>query len=247
MEACISRYIAAETVHPSDLARALSTVQFREAWGVILTETGFDLEPVDPGFLSFIQELAETLAQHCEAQGLPLAIFSSPLVFDGSSMEPYTESRPVSPLTAAGTALAGIEQTTSRIHPRTLIIRHGHLVGFDSDETTLARFGEADIISFAHLPDLANATIDLLIDDEQGIWHLANTGCVRWSDSRRSVEEALGFPAIHGFQRSENQKMRAIASERGWPMRDWESALVYLADHNRNRNRSPAHVAVGDD
>ena len=37
-------------------------------------------------------------------------------------------------------------------------------------------------ISPTYVPDLVNASLDLLIDDEEGIWHLANKGIVSWAE-----------------------------------------------------------------
>ena len=35
-------------------------------------------------------------------------------------------------------------------------------------------------VSPAYLPDLVNVSLDLLVDGEAGIWHLANRGDVSW-------------------------------------------------------------------
>jgi dTDP-4-dehydrorhamnose reductase len=37
-------------------------------------------------------------------------------------------------------------------------------------------------ISPTYLPDLVNASLDLLIDREKGIWHLTNKGETTWAD-----------------------------------------------------------------
>jgi dTDP-4-dehydrorhamnose reductase len=37
-------------------------------------------------------------------------------------------------------------------------------------------------ISPTYVPDLVNASLDLLIDDEEGIWHLTNKGIVSWAE-----------------------------------------------------------------
>jgi dTDP-4-dehydrorhamnose reductase len=144
----------------------------------------------------------------------------------------------------AGAALAKIEHATTGIHPQTLILRRGHLFG-----TNFFHNGarDADVISPTYLPDLANAAIDLLLDVEKGIWHLSNAGSVRWSDFRLAVEDALGI-RLPGRQESVlTPKMRAITSERGWPMPDWRSALSRFAEHHRSQTNASLQVATGDD
>ncbi len=47
------------------------------------------------------------------------------------------------------------------------------------------------IVSPTYLPDLAHACLDLLIDGESGVWHLANAGSESWVDfAHRGASEA---------------------------------------------------------
>ena len=43
------------------------------------------------------------------------------------------------------------------------------------------------------MPDLAHACLDLLIDGESGIWHLANDGLVRWDDLAQRLGKLTGI------------------------------------------------------
>jgi dTDP-4-dehydrorhamnose reductase len=36
------------------------------------------------------------------------------------------------------------------------------------------------LMSPTYVPDLVNAALDLLVDEEKGIWHLCNDGLVSW-------------------------------------------------------------------
>ena len=38
-----------------------------------------------------------------------------------------------------------------------------------------------------------NKALDLLIDEEKGIWHLSNTGMVTWYDFAEEIAERGGF------------------------------------------------------
>src|SRR6185369_15140249 len=78
-------------------------------------------------------------------------------------------------------------------------------------------------ISPTYVPDLVRATLDLLIDGETGIWHLANPGVVTWAEFARLIAEKAGYdsrlvqacPAASlGFVAS-RPSFTALASERG--------------------------------
>src|SRR5947208_849537 len=54
---------------------------------------------------------------------------------------------------------------------------------------------EDAVISPTYVPDLVNASLDLLIDGEQGIWHLANVAAITWADLARRAAELAGLDA----------------------------------------------------
>jgi dTDP-4-dehydrorhamnose reductase len=53
-------------------------------------------------------------------------------------------------------------------------------------------FGAPDdaVVSPTYVPDLVQASLDLLIDGETGIWHLANAGAATWFELALHVAEA---------------------------------------------------------
>jgi dTDP-4-dehydrorhamnose reductase len=50
-------------------------------------------------------------------------------------------------------------------------------------------------VSPTYLPDLVHASLDLLIDGECGLWHLANDGAVTWFEFARAAAERSGRAA----------------------------------------------------
>jgi dTDP-4-dehydrorhamnose reductase len=47
------------------------------------------------------------------------------------------------------------------------------------------------VVSATYVPELVHASLDLLIDGEQGVWHLANQGEITWAElARRSATMA---------------------------------------------------------
>lgn len=184
----------------------------------------------------------EYLARACGDAGLPLVTFSSDLVFAGDSERPYFESDPVDPRCAYGESKAEGEQRVLVRHPEALVVRTAAFFG-EWDRHNFAhhilaaiergeRPGAAadDYVSPTYVPDLCHAALDLLIDGETGIWHLANDGAMSWLEFARALADGAGYApaaveAAHGEGR-----MTALASERGRIMRPLTEAVAgYLA------------------
>jgi dTDP-4-dehydrorhamnose reductase len=51
------------------------------------------------------------------------------------------------------------------------------------------------LVSPTYVPDLVNVTLDLLVDHERGVWHLANRGGISWAQLARSAAELAGLDA----------------------------------------------------
>jgi dTDP-4-dehydrorhamnose reductase len=148
-----------------------------------------------------------TLARQCAARGIPFVTFSSDLVFDGAKRTPYVESDPVAPLNVYGRTKALAEAQVLQALPTALVVRTSAFFG-PWDEynfvTIVLRelqagrgFVAADdaTVSPTYVPDLVNASLDLLIDGEGGLWHLASVGAVTWADLARDVARRAGLDA----------------------------------------------------
>jgi dTDP-4-dehydrorhamnose reductase len=102
------------------------------------------------------------------------------------------------------------------------------------------------VVSPTYVPDLVNATLDLLVDGEQGLWHLANQGAVSWADLACMAAEAAGLDthlvqAVPGellAQGAQRPAFAALTSERGLVMPTLAHALArYL-----HESIVPAHT-----
>jgi dTDP-4-dehydrorhamnose reductase len=185
------------------------------------------------------------LAKECERNQLPFVTFSSDLVFDGAKNESYIESDVCAPLNVYGKSKAEAELRVLEHFSKALIIRTSAFFGpWDRfnfvhavlDSLTKGRpfYAATDItVSPTYVPDLVNAVLDLLIDGEHGIWHVANSGGVTWSEFARLAAvkagrdpaavkprpgRALGFVAPR-------PSFTALASERGSFMAPFEDSL----------------------
>lgn len=145
------------------------------------------------------------LARECAHAGIPFVTFSSDLVFDGAKREPYVESDLTAPLNAYGASKVAAEICATDIHRESLVIRTSAFFGPWDDWNfpilalrTLLRgmpvaAASDSIVSPTYVPDLVNASLDLLIDGECGVWHLANPGSMSWSDLARDVAARAGI------------------------------------------------------
>jgi dTDP-4-dehydrorhamnose reductase len=97
----------------------------------------------------------------------------------------------------------------------------------------------ADVfISPTYVPDLVHACLDLLIDGERGIWHLANPAALSWVDLARSAVDAASIdPAVvHGCPMQQlglnarRPRYSVLGSERGVLLPALDDALARYVD-----------------
>lgn len=199
------------------------------------------------------------LATLCADHGIPLVTFSSDLVFDGDKGVPYLEGDRVAPLSVYGQSKAAAEQIVLARHPQSLVIRTSAFFGpwdrYNFATRTLASLqAGADVfavdgvlVSPTYLPDLVYHALDLLIDGESGIWHLANRGSTTWFEFAGEIAAAWGgnrdlvqavSPAEAGWiaPRPVNS---ALASERC----DLMPGLDYAVDRFVDALRNTSHAA----
>jgi dTDP-4-dehydrorhamnose reductase len=185
------------------------------------------------------------LAKECRDRDIPFLTFSSDLVFDGTSSRAYLESDPVHPLNQYGRSKAEAETRVLEICPQALVVRTSAFFGpwDEYNFVTIALrnlssgepFAAAQdaIVSPTYVPDLVNHSLDLLIDEETGIWHLANQGETSWADLALRAAEIAGIdpkalrprPAREFNYPAARPMYSALSSERGWIMPSLESAL----------------------
>jgi dTDP-4-dehydrorhamnose reductase len=194
---------------------------------------------------------AIALGLACEAHGIPLVTFSSDLVFDGQAGRPYTEYDATSPLSAYGRTKAVAESSLLSLRKPPLIIRTSAFFGpWDSYNflaTTLSAIAngvpveaaEDLIVSPTFVPDLVHTALDLLIDGERGIWHLANEGETSWAEFGRRAARSSGLDAglVIGKPASElgysapRPRYSALGSARGNLMPSLDDAIArYTSD-----------------
>jgi dTDP-4-dehydrorhamnose reductase len=147
---------------------------------------------------------ALVLAEVCRERRVRLLTFSSDFVFDGAQDTPYVESDRVGPLSVYGASKAAAERGVLAMLESALVVRTSAFFGPWDERSFLARAlrnmldghrvrAAADaMLSPTYLPDLVHTALDLLIDGERGVWHLANRGAVSWAELVRLGADVAG-------------------------------------------------------
>jgi dTDP-4-dehydrorhamnose reductase len=210
---------------------------------------------------------AEDLARSCAEFGAKMVTFSTDLVFDGEQRTAYLESDEVRPLSQYGRTKVEAECRVMAAASDSLVVRTAAFFA-DHDDfnfVTLvlrvlasgAEFRAANdvVISPTYVPDLVNAALDLTIDGEVGLWHLASVGALTWEElARRAAHEARvstaslrGVPVAELGLRAPRPKYSALASERGTIMAPFDDALARYARSRawERRGASPYEEVAG--
>jgi dTDP-4-dehydrorhamnose reductase len=134
--------------------------------------------------------------------------------------------------------------------PEALVVRTSAFFGPWDDRNFLARViqtldaGRAlvaaadSVVSPTYVPHLVDATLDLLIDGERGIWHLANRGETTWCEFARAAARACNrsidliqpVPTTEGWSPAPRPAYSALSSSRGWVMPSLREGLVAWFD-----------------
>ncbi|MDB5840685.1 MAG: family oxidoreductase [Herminiimonas sp.] len=181
---------------------------------------------------------AETLARACARLDIPFVTFSSDLVFDGQLGRAYVESDAVSPVCVYGGSKAEAERRVLTAWPKALVIRTSAFFGpwdrYNFLYATLCDLAsgkqvaasDAVRVSPTYVPDLVHAVLDLLIDGESGIWHLANRGMTSWHAlASRAASEARLDTALLAKTGDDTERITALSSERGLLLPSLDSAI----------------------
>ncbi|WP_437972521.1 family 1 glycosylhydrolase [Sorangium sp. So ce260] len=179
---------------PASVARALDR---HAPWAVINTAGYARVDDAEREPHRCARENAAgpaVLAAACRERGVRLVTFSSDQVFDGAGTTPYVETDPARPLSAYGRSKAAAERRVLSILPTALVVRTAAFIDPWDDTHFVAAalralrdgrpFSAAEdlIVTPTYTPDLVDATLDLLIDGEGGLWHLANRDAVTWAE-----------------------------------------------------------------
>ena len=245
----------------TDSAAALDALSNLRPWAVINAAGYVRVDEAEGEAWECLRLNADgpaALAAACATAGARLVTFSTDLVFDGAVSRPYVEADRPNPLNVYGMSKAEGERRVADALPDALIVRTSALFGpVDSwNFLTLALRtisegrpfqAAADcVVSPTYVPDLADAVLDLLIDGEPGLWHLANKGAMSWAEFARAGAEAAGLNAALVIPtsvrflglRAARPAYSALGSARGLILPSIEDGIVrYTRDAGHVRAR----------
>jgi dTDP-4-dehydrorhamnose reductase len=251
---CRKRNIAYRLLsrHDMDITDAASVehaLAVHKPWAVVNTAGYVRVDDAENDVERCMRENADgpaILAAACAARGIHLTTFSSDLVFDGAQDTPYVESSPAAPLNVYGRSKAEAERRVLEAHPGALVVRTAAFFGpwdkhnFVTQALAALERGESFtatddlVVSATYVPDLVHACLDLAIDAEAGIWHLANLGAVSWAELARLAAGKAGIDAsrLEGKPASAcgyvaaRPRYAALSSERGILLPALDNALA---------------------
>jgi dTDP-4-dehydrorhamnose reductase len=180
----------------------------------------------------------ELLAKACKLAGIPMVTFSSDLVFDGKLGRSYVEPDRPQPMCEYGRSKAEAEARLLKVGADTLIVRTSAFFGpwdrynFLFNTVERLRRGEEvvasdqSVVSPTFVPDLVHATLDLLLDEESGLWHLTNQGAISWHELAREVADRAKLDKkLIVAPGSDELSDTSLASKRGALLRPLDRAL----------------------
>lgn len=236
---------------PASVAAALDRFN---PWAVVNAAGYVGVDTAERDFERCFRENVDgptLLAAACAGRGIQLLTFSSDLVFDGAKDAPYVESDCPAPLNMYGRSKVTAEISVLGILPSALVVRTSAFFGpWDEHNFMIQalralaagrRFIAADdaFVSPTYVPDLVHACLDLLIDGERGVWHMANAGATDWATWARRAARLVGLDARHVEGCSTETlnlaaprpRYSVLASERGTLLQSFDNALAsYLRD-----------------
>jgi dTDP-4-dehydrorhamnose reductase len=171
--------------------------------------------------------------------------FSSDLVFDGQKGELYEEHDEPRPLGVYGQTKHEAERRVLDAYPAALVVRTSAFFGPWDEHNFVAqslrelaagrtvRAAADTTVSPTYVPDLVHACLDLAIDGEAGVWHLANVGATTWAELARAAarlhghgeERVVGVPSRELPLRAPRPAFSALGSARGRLLPRLEDAL----------------------
>lgn len=234
---------------PDDIARAVDAL---DPWAIV-NAAGYvrvdDAEDDAGTCFAWNTKGARLLAEACARRGLRFLTFSSDLVFDGERDAPYVESDAPAPLNVYGASKALAERQVLETCERALVVRTSAFFGPWDEHNfvyavlrALARGEEfraaGDLtVSPTYVPALVGAALDLLVDEERGVWHLANDGACTWAElaRRAAIVAQLDATLVRACRavdlglRAPRPRYSALRSERQQGMPSLDASLLDYA------------------
>jgi dTDP-4-dehydrorhamnose reductase len=252
IRACKQRHLTYRLLNTSevditDRSQIESVIDRLKPWAIINTDTVLEVDRSEIASNSHAINTngPHNLAYLTNKHGIKLLTFSSDMVFDGKKNDYYVENDVVSPLNIFGESQALAEKCVLNNNASALVIRTGALFSAWDHQNYVINIlnklkaqqlveAEDDIfISPTYVPDLVHTSLNLLLDNETGIWHLANSGNISWAALAIEIAQRAGHNvdfirpvSAHSMDyKAVRPKYSALKSERGMLLPPLHEAL----------------------
>ena len=198
----------------------------------------------------------EQLARACKLHGIPLVTFSSDLVFNGRLGRSYVEPDEPAPVCEYGRSKAQAEARLLSIDADALIVRTSAFFGpwdrFNFLFNTVEQLtrgedvfaSDKSIVSPTYVPDLVHATLDLLLDQEKGIWHLTNQGAISWHELACQIADRAKLdPGRIIIPDDDVRADTSLTSNRGLLLRPLDGAIDDFVEYSEPLKRLLQDIA----
>ncbi|PPD43358.1 MAG: dTDP-4-dehydrorhamnose reductase [Methylocystis sp.] len=188
----------------------------------------------------------EVLAAACAQRGVSFVTFSSDLVFNGRLGRAYVEDDEPAPACIYGRSKFQAEQRVQEMFPEALVLRTSAFF-CPWDRTNFAyrvlrrldsglgvEASADEIVAPTYTPDLVQAALDLLIDGETGVWHLANAGEVSWHDFALRLAASANFTRRLVKPVARIERNTALGSARGMLLPSLDNAIERFFRENEH-------------
>ena len=154
---------------------------------------------------------AAAVAAACREHGSRLVHLSTNFVFDGSLARPYVEADTARPLSVYGRSKLDGDEAVLAVLPEALVVRTAAVFGdrgsaikggsFPERIVERARLGEKlrvvsdQRVNPTYARDLAEAAIQLVVNQTSGLVHVVAAGCCGWDEFARAALAECGFNA----------------------------------------------------
>jgi dTDP-4-dehydrorhamnose reductase len=261
---CISyQLLSRQDCDISNLESIELVIELYKPWAIINAAGFVRVDDAEKEFEACIRDNTtgpQNLAIACNKTGVQLISFSSDLVFDGKKPTAYVESDLPDPLNFYGQSKAQAENLVQKEYPSSLIIRTSsffspwdeynfvHYVRKALSNYETITVAKDLFISPTYVPHLVNTCLDILIDGETGIWHLANKGSLSWAEfafliaDKFALDKAfvnpvnadeINYPAKRPFN-------SVLSSERGQLLPSFEAAMTEYMHQQKVQKRKVA-------
>ena len=162
------------------LFRTLQAMRSERPWAVVMTLNSADMST----------ENAMTAARACATEGIPMLFHSAPPLapVPAGWTAPDNEHSRAEAMSAWSDAATAVEQAIVKAHPGALIVRSDLSLVPGTDHAATLSGGEN---GSHYAQDLVEGSLDLLIDGEQGVWHLPNETSAIWHRVERGEQEIV--------------------------------------------------------